>query len=72
MSSDLEDPNGADDWKSTNSHKGELVIAYNNKVRNNTLHPKVFYELYIEPNGNNNNHLIYDLSRNKIEVTMNY
>ena len=24
---DLEDPNGANDWKSTNSHKGELVTA---------------------------------------------
>ena len=29
LNSDLEDPNEADDWKSTNSHKGELVIAYN-------------------------------------------
>ena len=30
LSSNQEDPNGADDWKSTNSHKGELAIAYNN------------------------------------------
>ena len=29
LSSDLEDPNEVDDRKSRNSHKGELVIAYN-------------------------------------------
>ena len=28
LSFDLEDPNKTDDWKSTNSHKGELVIAH--------------------------------------------
>ena len=64
---DLEDPYGTDDWKSTNSHKSELIIAYNNKA-NNTLHSKVFYALYIEPNGDNNGHLIYDPSRDKIVV----
>ena len=31
LSSDLEDPNEANDWKSSNSHKGELVIAYDTK-----------------------------------------
>ena len=72
LSSNLEDPNGTDDWKSTNSHKCELVIAYDNKTGNNTLHPKVFYALYIKPNGDNNSHLIYGLSRDKIIVTMNY
>ena len=60
--SDLEDLNGTDDWNSTNSHKSELVIAYNNKVGNNTLHSKMFYALYIKPNNDNNGHLIYDLS----------
>ena len=49
LSSNLEDPNEADDWKSTNSHKGKLVIAYNTKAENNTLHQKVFYALYIDP-----------------------
>ena len=72
LSSDLEDPNGTDDLNSTNSHKSELVIAYNNKAEKNTLHPKIFYALYIEPNNNNNGHLIYDLSTYKILVTMNY
>ena len=33
LNSDLEDPNGTDDWKSTNSHKSELIIACNNKAR---------------------------------------
>ena len=28
LNSDLEDPNEADDWKSTNSYEGELVITY--------------------------------------------
>ena len=72
MNYNLEDPYRTDDWKSTNSHKSELVIAYNNKAGNNTLHPKVFYALYIKPNGDNNGHLIYDLSRDKIVVTTNY
>ena len=71
LSSDLEDPNGADDWKSTNSHKSELVITYNNKTGNNTLHPKVLYIVYWT-NGDNNGHLIYKLSTNQILVTMKY
>ena len=29
---DLEDQNEAIDWNNTNSHKGELIIAYDNKV----------------------------------------
>ena len=32
----------------------------------------MFYALYIKPNGDNNGHLIYDLSREKITLTMNY
>ena len=72
LSSDLEDPNGTDDWKSTHSHESELVIAYDNKDGNNTLHTKVFYALYIKPNGDNNSRLIYDLSRDKTIVTMKY
>ena len=72
MNYDLEDPKGTDDWQSTNSHKSELILAYNNKAKNNTLHPKVFYALYIQPNGDNNGHLIYDLSRDEIIDTTNY
>ena len=72
MCSDPEDSNKFNDWKSTNSHKAELVIACNNKAGNNTLHPKVFYALYIEPNGDNNYHLIYKLSTDQILVTIKY
>ena len=72
LNSDLEDQNETNDWKSTNSHNSELIIAYDNKARNNTLHPKVFYTLYIKPNGDNNGHLIYDLWRDKVIVATNY
>ena len=56
LSSHLEDPNKANDWKSINSHKGELVIAYNTHAGNNTLRPRIFYALYIGPNDNGNGH----------------
>ena len=69
---DLEDSYGIDDWNSTNICKSELIIAFNNKARNNTLHPKVFYALYIEPNDDNDGHVIYYLSRDKIVVIINY
>ena len=62
LNSDLEDPNEADDWKNTKSHKNKLVIAYNTKTGNNTLHPMIFYVLYIEPNDDCNGYLIYKLS----------
>ena len=45
LSSDLEDKNEAVNWNSTNSHKSELVIAYDNKVGNKTLRTRVFYAL---------------------------
>ena len=69
---DLEDPYRTDDWKGTNSHKGELVIAYNNKVGNKTLRPRVFYALYIRRSDNDNGHLIYRLSTDQILVTKEY
>ena len=72
LSSNLEDPNEADDWKSTNNQKGELVIAYNTKAGNNTLRPRVFYTLYIKPNDDGNGHLIYKLSKDQILVTTKY
>ena len=70
LSSDL--ANEADDWKSTNNHKGELVIAYDTKAGKNTPHPRVFYALYIKPNDDGNGHLIYKLSTDQILVTMKY
>ena len=70
---DLEAPYRTNDWKSTNSHKGELVIAYNNKVENKTLHPRVFYALYIKPDVDiSKGHLIYRLSTDQILVTKEY
>ena len=69
---DLEDPYRTDDWKRTSSHKGELVIAYNNKVGNKTLHRRVYYVLYIRPNDIGNGHLIYRLSTDQILVTEEY
>ena len=47
LSSRLEDPNKANDWKSTNSHEGELVIAYDTNAGNNTLCTRIFYAFYI-------------------------
>ena len=50
LSSDLEDQ----DWNSTDSHEGELIIIYNNKVRYKTLRPRAFYALYVKPNEEGN------------------
>ena len=68
LSSDLEDL----DWNSTNSHKGELIIAYDNKVRYKTLHPRTFYALYVKPNEEGSGHLMYRLSTDQIVVTKEY
>ena len=39
----LEDQNETNDWKTTDKHEGELVMAYNNNARSNTLYPRTFY-----------------------------
>ena len=72
MRSDLEDLNEADDWKSTNIHKGELVIAYNNNAGNNSLRPRIFYVLYVGLNDDGNIHLIYKLSMDQILFITKY
>ena len=72
MNYDLEDPYRTNDWKNTNSHKGELVITYNTKFGNKTLHPRVFYALYIKPNDISNGHLIYRISTDQILVRKEY
>ena len=46
LSSDLKDL----DWNSTDSHKGELAIAYDNKVGTKTLCPRAFYALHVKLN----------------------
>ena len=60
------------DWNSTDSHEGELIIPYDNKVRYKTLHPRAFYALYIKPNEKGSGHLIYRLSTDQIVVTKEY
>ena len=72
MNYDQEESYRTDDWKSTNSHNSELVIAYDNKVGNKTLHPRLFYALYIRPNDIGNGYLIYRLSTDQILVTKEY
>ena len=37
------------DWDTTDDHKGELIIAYENKTGSKILCPRTFYALYIEP-----------------------
>ena len=69
---DLKDPYRTNEWKSTNSDKGELVIAYNNRVRNKTLRPRVFCVLYIRPNDIGIWHLVYRLSTDQMLVTKEY
>ena len=72
MNYDLEELYRTNDWKNANTHKGELVFAYNTKVGSKTLHPRVFYALYIKPNDIGNGHLIYRLSTDQILVTKEY
>ena len=72
LSFHLEDPNKTDDWKTTNNHEGELVVAYDTNTRNNTLRLRTFNVLYIRPNDNCNGHLIFKLSTKQISVTTKY
>ena len=68
LSSYLEDLN----WNNTDSHEGELIIAYNNEVGTKTLRPRAFYTLYVKQNEEGNKHLIYRLSIDQIVVTKDY
>ena len=68
LSSDLEDL----DWDSTNNHKGDLIITYNNEVGNKTLCPSIFYALNVKPNQEGYGHLIYRLDKEQIVVTKDY
>ena len=49
-SSQLKDQNETNDLKTTNKYEGGLVMTYDNIARNNTLHPRTFYALYIGQN----------------------
>ena len=68
LRSDLKDL----DWNSTDSHEGELIIAYYNKVGIKTLCLRAFYALYDKPNKESNGHLIYRLATDQIEFTKDY
>ena len=68
INSDLEDL----DWNSIDSHKSELIITYDNKVGNKTLHPRASYALYIIPNEQGTGYLIYSLSTNQKVVTKDF
>ena len=68
LSFDLEDL----DWDSTNNHKSDLIIAYNNGVGNKTICPRTSYALYVEQNQEGNGHLIYRLDKDQIVVTKDY
>ena len=60
----LEDQNKTNDWKITNNHEGKIVIAYNTNTANNTLHSRTLYVIYIGPDDNSNDHLIFKPSTN--------
>ena len=46
------------DWDDTDSHTGELIITYNNKIGNNILCLRTFYVLYVKLNQEDNGHLV--------------
>ena len=68
----LEDQNHTNDWKTTNTHEGGLVMAYNNSARINTLYSRTFYALYIGPNNNSAGYSIFKLSTKQILTTPKY
>ena len=68
----LEDQNKTNDWRTTNKLEAELVMAYNNNARSNTLYPRTFYALYIGPNDNGASHLIFKMSTKQILTTLKY
>ena len=47
-------------------------MAYDTNARKNTQCPRTFYALYIRPNNNGNDHLIYKLSTKQIIITIKY
>ena len=72
MSSNLEDPHKFNDWKTTNSYQGKLIMVYNNNNESNTVSPRIYYTLNIGPHDNGNSHIIFKLSTKQILVTMKY
>ena len=68
----LEDQNETNDWKTTNKHEDELVIAYNNNTSSKTLYPKISYALYIGPNDRGTGHLIFKLSTKQVLTIPKY
>ena len=48
------------------------MFSYNTNAGNNTLYPRTFYALRIEPNNNSIGHLIFKLSINQILTTTKF
>ena len=69
-SSHLEDLNETNDGKTTNTHEGDLVMAYNTIADNSIFYPRTFYALYIGSNNDDIGHLICKLSMKQILTTM--
>ena len=49
-----------------------IYVVALNIVRSNTLGPRTFYTLYIGPNDNGTDHLIFKLSRKWTLITLKY
>ena len=47
-------------------------MAYNTNAENSTFYPRTFYTLYIRPNNNDIDHLIFKLSRKQVLTAVNY
>ena len=56
--------------ENTNNHEGDIVMAYDSNTKNSTLYPRTFYALYIGPNNNDIDHLIFKLSTKQILTTI--
>ena len=72
LSPNMKNQNEIYDWKITNNHEGELVMAYNTNAERRTSYPRAFYALYIGLNDNGIGHLIFKLSMKQILTTIKY
>ena len=68
----IEDLNKTYDWKITNNHEGELMMAYDTNAGSEILYQRTFYALYIGPNNDNIGHLIFELSTKQLLTKMKY
>ena len=64
--------NEANSWTTTDKHEAELEMVYNKNASNKTLHPRIFYTLYIGPNDSGTSHLVFKLSTKHPFTTPKY